>query len=69
MTTIYVALVLNIKTVVGHIGDGAEWFNKPSIGGIVPSRVFTLFLRYIVPVVILLVLLNMVGALRFFSGA
>jgi NSS family neurotransmitter:Na+ symporter len=69
MTTIYVGWVLDFKTVVGHIGDGAEWFNKPSIGGIVPSKVFTLFLRYIVPVVILLVLLNMIGVLGFFAGA
>lgn len=67
MTSIYVGWVLDINTVVKHIGDGSELFNKP-VMGIVPSKVFVFFLKYIIPVVILLVLLNMVGLLGFFSG-
>lgn len=67
MTSIYVGWVLDINTVVKHIGDGSEFFNKPFMG-VVPSKVFVFFLKYIIPVVILLVLLNMVGLLGFFSG-
>jgi len=68
MTSIYVGWVLDIHTVVEHIGDGSEGFNK-SYFGIVPSKVFVIMLKYVIPVVILLVLLNMVGLLGMFSGA
>jgi len=68
MTSVYVGWVLDINTVVKHIGDGSEGFNK-SYMGIVPSKVFVVMLKYVIPVVILLVLLNMVGLLGMFSGA
>ncbi|MCF6359190.1 MAG: sodium-dependent transporter [Cyclobacteriaceae bacterium] len=68
MTSVYVGWVLDINTVVKHISEGSEGFNK-SYMGIVPSKVFVIMLKYIIPVVILLVLLNMVGLLGMFSGA
>jgi len=69
MTTIYVGWILDIKTVVSHIGDGSDLFNKPFLG-IMPARIFTFFLRFVIPIVILLVLLNMMGLLGdLFSGA
>ncbi len=68
MTSVYVGWVLDINTVVKHIGDGSEGFNK-SYMGIVPSKVFIIMLKYVIPVVILLVLLNMIGLLGIFSGA
>lgn len=68
MTSVYVGWVLDIHTVVEHIGDGSEGFNK-SYWGIVPSKVFVIMLKYVIPVTILLVLLNMVGVLGMFSGA
>ena len=67
MTSIYVGWVLDINKVVENIAEGAEGFLKP-VFGIVPAKVYVFFLRYIIPVVILLVLLNMVGVLGFFSG-
>ncbi|MCF6353225.1 MAG: sodium-dependent transporter [Cyclobacteriaceae bacterium] len=68
MTSVYVGWVLDINTVVKHIGDGSEGFNK-SYMGIVPSKVFIIMLKYVIPVTILMVLLNMVGLLGIFSGA
>ncbi len=68
MTSVYVGWVLDINTVVKHIGEGSEGFNK-SYMGIVPSKVFVIMLKYVIPVVITLVLLNMVGLLGIFSGA
>lgn len=68
MTSVYVGWVLDLDTVVKHIGDGSEGFNK-SYFGIVPSKVFVIMLKYVIPVTILLVLLNMVGILGLFAGA
>ncbi len=67
MTSVYVGWVLDINTVVKHIGDGSEGFNK-SYMGIVPSKAFVIMLKYIIPVVILMVLLNMMG-FGSFAGA
>ena len=68
MTSVYVGWVLDIHTVVEHIGDGSEGFNKPFLG-VKPSTAFVIMLKYVIPVVILLVLLNMIGLLGMFSGA
>lgn len=68
MTSIYVGWVLDLNTVIKHIGDGSEMFDKPMVGGIKPSQVFVVMLKYVIPVVILLVLLNMMG-LGSFAGA
>lgn len=67
LTSIYVGWVLDVNKIVEHIAEGAEGFTKPFMG-VVPAKVFIFFLKYIIPVVILLVLLNMVGLLGFFSG-
>lgn len=68
MTSVYVGWMLDLNTVVKHIGDGSEGFNKSYLG-IVPSKVFVIMLKYVIPVTILMVLLNMVGLLGIFSGA
>jgi NSS family neurotransmitter:Na+ symporter len=67
MTSIYVGWVVDVRKVVEHIGEGSTFFNDP-IMGIKPNVVFTFMLKYIIPLTILLVLLNMIGVLGFFAG-
>ena len=67
MTSIYVGWVIDVKKVVEHIGEGSTFFNEP-VMGVKPKVVFTFMLKYIIPITILLVLLNMMGVLGFFAG-
>ena len=67
MTSIYCGWIINVDELIANIGEGAPSFTKPILG-INPSVVFKVMLKYIIPPVILLVLLNMVGVLGFFAG-
>ena len=67
MTSIYSGWVLDINKLIENIAEGSPGFTK-SYGGIIPSKVFKIMLKYVIPPVILLVLLNMVGLFGTFSG-
>jgi NSS family neurotransmitter:Na+ symporter len=64
-TCLYVAWKLPISTIVGELAEGSETF-KP--GGFA-SNAFVFFIRYVCPIVILAVLLNMMGVFGVFAGA
>ncbi len=60
-TAIYVGWVMKIEDVVGEIKTGAPIFGK-KIMGIEASALWSMFIKYICPIVIGLVFLNMIGA-------
>ena len=68
MTSLYAGWIINYKKLIENLGTGNKMFAKPLIGGITPAQVYGFMLRYIIPITILLVLLNMVGVLGFFAG-
>jgi neurotransmitter:Na+ symporter, NSS family len=63
MTALYVGWVLKPKAVADEIGMGSSFFNKKLIGGVTPSQLWIFFIKYICPVVILLVLLATIGVI------
>ncbi len=63
-TSIYVAWVMPIGGIVNELASGSELF---AVGGM-PSKVFVFFIRFICPLVILAVLLNMLGIFGIFAG-
>ena len=65
VTCIYVAWKLPIELIVNEMAKGAESFAPGSL----PSRTFVFFIRFIGPIVILAVLLNMMGVFGIFAGA
>jgi NSS family neurotransmitter:Na+ symporter len=68
MTSLYAGWVINYSKLIENLGNGNKMFTKPLIGGITPAKVYGFMLRYIIPITILLVLLNMLGVLGFFAG-
>ena len=67
MTSIYSGWIINVDDLIVNISEGSPGFSKP-IMGIVPAKVFKIMLKFVIPPVILLVLLNMVGIFGSFSG-
>jgi len=61
MLSIYVGWVWKTKNAIDEIEKGCPWFTKPLVAGITPAAVWAFFIRFVCPVVILLVLLNTLG--------
>jgi NSS family neurotransmitter:Na+ symporter len=68
MTSLYAGWIINYNKLIENLGKGNKMFAKPLIGSITPAKVYGFMLRYIIPITILLVLLNMLGVLGFFAG-
>jgi len=68
MTSLYAGWIINYKKLIENLGEGNKVFSKPLIGKLTPAHLFGFMLRYIIPITILLVLLNMIGVLGFFAG-
>jgi NSS family neurotransmitter:Na+ symporter len=64
VTCVYVAWKLPIENIIGEMAEGSNF--KPD--GLA-SKVFVFFIRFIGPIVITAVLLNMMGVFGFFAGA
>ena len=63
VTCIYVAWAMPINNIVSEIDAGSKW--KP---GTFASKAFIFFIRFVCPIVIMLVLLNMMGIFGDFAG-
>ena len=63
-TCVYVAWVMPIEKIVTELSHGSELF----VEGGTASKAFVFFIRYICPLVILAVLLNMLGLFGVFAG-
>ncbi len=68
LTSIYAGWVIDYKLLTKNLGDGNKIFHKPLIAGASPAQVYAFVLRYIIPITIFLVLLNMMGVLGIFAG-
>lgn len=68
MTCVYTGWIIDVKKMAKEIGIGAPVFEKKIIGNVTPSDMWIFFIRYICPLVILVVLLNMVGLFGVFAG-
>lgn len=64
-TCAYVAWKMPVDTIVQELSNGSPSFNP---GGL-PSKIFVFFIRFVCPLTILLVLLNMMGLFGVFVGA
>lgn len=63
MTALYVGWVLKPQAISDEIGQGSEFYHKKLIFGISPSQLWIFFIKYICPIVILLVLLATIGVI------
>ncbi len=64
-TCLYVAWKLPIENIVNELDQGSPTFKAGNFA----SNAFVFFIRYVCPIVILLVLLNMMGLFGIFAGA
>ena len=64
ITCVYVAWKMPINNIVSEIDQGSPRFRA----GTFPSKAFVFFIRYVCPIVILAVLLNMMGIFGDFAG-
>lgn len=60
-TCLYTAWFMNTDTLVSEIEAGAPGFKKPVIFGLAPATIWKFALRFLCPVIILLVILNLFG--------
>lgn len=64
VTCIYVAWSMPINNIVSEVGEGSPSWSP----GTMASKAFVFFIRYVCPIVILIVLLNMMGVFGDFAG-
>jgi NSS family neurotransmitter:Na+ symporter len=64
VTCVYVAWKLPIENIVNEMARGSSWTPDS-----LPSKTFVFFIRFVGPIVILAVLLNMMGVFGIFAGA
>jgi neurotransmitter:Na+ symporter, NSS family len=64
VTCVYVAWKMPISNIIGEMDQGSPEFKAGSFA----SQVFVFFIRFICPIVILAVLLNMMGVFGIFAG-
>ncbi len=55
---LYVGWILGPNRITAELSEGTPNFTKPVIGGISPAQVWSFFVRYICPIVIIVVILN-----------
>lgn len=60
-TSVYVGWVMKIADIKTEIDDGSTLFSKPLAGNISFATIWKFFIRYVCPVVIALVFLDMIG--------
>ncbi|MCD6340058.1 MAG: sodium-dependent transporter [Verrucomicrobia bacterium] len=65
LCSVYVGWVWKPKAAVEEISQGAPGFTKPLIGGITMAHIWVLFVKFICPVVIAIVFLNIFGVSLF----
>ncbi len=63
MVCIYTIWVYGRTKMVEELESGNIWFTRPLIGSISPANMWVVFIKYICPTVIILVMLNMMGLL------
>ncbi|MEO1054596.1 MAG: sodium-dependent transporter [Bacteroidota bacterium] len=68
MTSLYTGWVLGLDKLVSEIEQGAPFFTRPFLGFITPAQIWSVFIKFVCPIVIGLVLLNMVGVFDGFAG-
>jgi NSS family neurotransmitter:Na+ symporter len=60
-TCLYVGWSFDTRKVAEEIGHGSESFQKPLVGSLSPASLWIFFIRYVCPIIITLVVLNMIG--------
>jgi neurotransmitter:Na+ symporter, NSS family len=68
LLAVYSGWSFNTKTLVGEITHGAPGFSKGIIGSITPGHIWIFFIRYVCPIVIGLVLLDLFGVFGAAAG-
>ncbi|MBX2962272.1 MAG: sodium-dependent transporter [Cyclobacteriaceae bacterium] len=63
MTALYVGWVLKPQRVSDEIGLGSTFYHKKLVFGVSPSQLWVFFIKFICPIVILLVLLATIGVI------
>ena len=61
LLSLYVGWVWKPKNAIKEIEEGCPWFTKPFVGPVSLASVWTVFIQFICPIVITLVLLNTLG--------
>ncbi len=68
VTSLYVGWGMDTSKVSNEISEGSATFDNRIVGGLTFKKVWVVFIRYICPIVILLVFLDMVGLFGEASG-
>ncbi len=61
LCSIYVGWIWKTPNAIKEIEQGCPGFTRPLIGSITPAQIWAVFVKFICPIVILFVLLNMLG--------
>jgi len=58
---LYIGWILKPARVIAEINEGSPFFTTQKIAGYTPAQIWTFFIRFICPLVIIVVILNMFG--------
>lgn len=55
---VYIGWIIKPARVITEISEGSPYFNTKKIAGVTPAQIWTFFIKYVCPLVILIVILN-----------
>ena len=61
MTSLYTGWAMKTADIIGELGESSPMFERKTFLGFPPSKLWAFFIKYVCPLVILFVLLNMLG--------
>lgn len=58
---LYVGWIIKPARIIAEINEGSSFFTTSKIAGVTPAQIWTFFIRYVCPLVIIIVILNQFG--------
>ena len=55
---VYVGWIMGPSKIISELNEGSPFFTGTKVLGITPARLWTFFVRYVCPIVIIIVILN-----------
>jgi len=55
---LYIGWIIKPARIIEEISSGSPYFNTKKIAGVTPAQIWTFFIRFVCPLVILIVILN-----------
>lgn len=69
LCSVYVGWIWKPKNAINEILQGSPHFTRPLVGNLTQAKIWTVFVRFICPIIIFVVLMDMLGLFSLFKGS